>query len=53
MPNRDGTGPTGQGSATGRGLGPCGSGKGTGKGLGMGRRGRRFSGQNRSQNQEK
>jgi hypothetical protein len=32
MPNKDGTGPTGQGAGTGRGLGPC------GKGMGMGRR---------------
>ncbi len=52
MPNRDGTGPAGQGPATGRGRGPCGAGKGTGQGLGMGRRGRRFSGQNRPQSQE-
>ena len=51
MPNRDGTGPAGQGPAAGRGRGPCG-GKGTGQGLGRGRRGRRFSGQNRPQSQE-
>ena len=34
MPNKDGTGPMGQGAGTGRGLGPCGQ----GKGMGMGRR---------------
>lgn len=28
MPRRDGTGPLGQGSRTGRGLGPCGGGSG-------------------------
>ena len=40
MPNRDKTGPMGQGVGTGRGLGPCGQGKGLGfgKGMGMGRR---------------
>ena len=41
MPNRDGTGPFGQGPKTGRGLGPCGGGQargnGRGKGLGQGR----------------
>ena len=35
MPNRDGTGPDGQGAMTGRGLGPCG--RGTSRGLGRGR----------------
>ncbi|MDD4027251.1 MAG: DUF5320 domain-containing protein [Candidatus Shapirobacteria bacterium] len=34
MPNRDKTGPLGQGPATGRGFGPCG--KGLGRGLGRG-----------------
>jgi len=34
MPNRDKTGPTGQGPSTGRGFGPC---KG-GEGLGLGRK---------------
>ena len=43
MPNRDGTGPEGKGSQTGRGLGRCGGGQGNGtgrmgKGLGMRRR---------------
>ena len=41
MPNRDGTGPTGAGPLTGRGLGPCnttnkrplGRGRGLGRGL--------------------
>ncbi|MDD2568367.1 MAG: DUF5320 domain-containing protein [Clostridia bacterium] len=38
MPGRDGTGPTGQGSKTGRGLGNCKSGasRRDGKGLGFG-----------------
>ncbi len=36
MPNRDKTGPAGQGSLTGRGFGPCGGGKGLGKGFGFG-----------------
>ncbi|MFH1432718.1 MAG: DUF5320 domain-containing protein [archaeon] len=37
MPNRDGTGPVGQGSLAGRGLGPCGGGmrRGFGRGLGL------------------
>ncbi len=35
MPNRDKTGPLGQGPATGRGFGPCG--KGLGRGFGCGR----------------
>ena len=30
MPNRDKTGPLGQGPLTGRGFGPCGGGKGLG-----------------------
>jgi hypothetical protein len=38
MPNRDKTGPLGQGPVTGRGLGPCGQGKGLGFGRGMGRK---------------
>jgi hypothetical protein len=45
MPNRDKTGPQGQGPLTGRGLGPCGSGTGTGttRGFGFGfGRGRGF-----------
>jgi hypothetical protein len=36
MPNRDKTGPTGQGPSTGRGFGPCGSGLGRGFGCGRG-----------------
>ena len=36
MPNRDKTGPSGQGPATGRGFGPCGGRKGLGRGLGRG-----------------
>ena len=45
MPQRNGTGPTGQGPLTGRGMGPCGDGKPKtqGPGLGLGRgRGRGF-----------
>ena len=46
MPNRDGTGPEGRGSKTGRGQGNCGGnkdsrpmdGRGRGKGLGLGRK---------------
>lgn len=34
MPRFDGTGPTGQGPRTGRGLGPCGRGMGYGCGYG-------------------
>lgn len=37
MPNRDGTGPLGQGPLTGRGLGPCGRGLRRGFGRGFGR----------------
>lgn len=37
MPNKDGTGPLGQGSLTGRGLGPCGGGMRRGFGRGFGR----------------
>jgi len=33
MPNRDGTGPLGQGILTGRGLGPCGRGLAFGRGF--------------------
>jgi len=44
MPNRDGTGPGGQGPRTGRGAGNCtgqgGTGRFGGRGLGLGRRGR-------------
>lgn len=46
MPGRDGTGPNGQGSVTGRGMGNCDNnnanpknGAAVGKGLGLGRRG--------------
>ena len=43
MPQRNGTGPAGQGPLTGRGLGPCGDGKPKTGGLGLGRgRGRGF-----------
>ena len=41
MPYRDGTGPTGQGSRTGRGAGNC-AGQGGRSGFGRGRRGRGF-----------
>lgn len=37
MPNRDKTGPMGQGPVTGRGFGPCGKGKGQGFGFRLGR----------------
>jgi len=37
MPNKDGTGPLGEGPATGRGLGSCGDGQRKGR-LGLGRR---------------
>lgn len=37
MPNRDKTGPMGQGPVTGRGFGPCGKGLGSGRGFGCGR----------------
>lgn len=37
MPNRDKTGPQGQGPMTGRGFGPCCDGRGFGRGRGMGR----------------
>ena len=36
MPNKDRTGPLGQGPLTGRGLGPCGAGAGRGFSRGMG-----------------
>lgn len=36
MPNRDKTGPMGQGLLTGRGFGPCGGGKNFGRGFGCG-----------------
>ena len=35
MPMRDGTGPTGRGPMTGRGMGPCGAGYGRGYGRGF------------------
>ena len=37
MPNKDGTGPLGEGPRTGRGLGPCEAGTGIRRGLGAGR----------------
>lgn len=37
MPRRDGTGPTGMGALTGRGVGACGTGVGRGMGKGIGR----------------
>ncbi len=52
MPARDGSGPEGRGSKTGRGLGPCDGeqvvNRGTGRGMGnrigqQSRRGRRFN----------
>jgi len=36
MPNRDKTGPMGQGALTGRGLGPCGAGLARSRGFGRG-----------------
>lgn len=36
MPNRDGTGPMGQGPMTGRGSGNCGKGNGQRRGMGFG-----------------
>jgi len=36
MPKFDGTGPTGRGPMTGRGMGPCGAGYGYERGYGMG-----------------
>ena len=36
MPGQDGTGPTGQGALTGRGLGPCGRGLAFRRGFGRG-----------------
>jgi len=46
MPNRNGTGPAGQGPRTGRGVGNCtgqgGTGRFGGRGLGRGGRGRGF-----------
>ncbi len=49
MPNKDGTGPEGKGSKTGRGQGRCGGQKGTGRGPkdGTGR------GQEKKQNNDK
>ena len=54
MPNRDKTGPMGQGPLTGRGLGPCGSGirKGFGCGRGFGRGLGRYFGWNQPQTEE-
>ncbi len=40
MPNRNGTGPDGEGSRTGRGMGNCAGQDGTGRGLGRGLGGR-------------
>jgi len=42
MPGRDGTGPSGQGPLSGRGLGPCGRGLGFRRGFGRGFGWRRF-----------
>jgi len=42
MPKFDGTGPSGLGQRTGRGLGPCGGGMAFGGGYGRGYGGRRF-----------
>lgn len=39
MPNRDGTGPTGQGKGAGKGRGPCGQGGQKGMGQGQGGQG--------------
>jgi len=39
MPNRNGTGPTGNGPRSGKGMGRCGGGRGAGNGRGLGRRG--------------
>lgn len=38
MPNKDGTGPNGEGPKTGRGLGPCGDGTARGGERGINRR---------------
>ena len=51
MPNRDQTGPTGQGPLTGRGFGPCG-GRGFGCGRGFGRGLGRYFGWNEPQTKE-
>jgi len=37
VPNKDKTGPAGQGPVTGKGFGPCGKGLGSGRGFGCGR----------------
>ncbi len=54
MPNRDKTGPMGQGPLTGRGFGPCGKGlgRGFGCGRGFGRGLGRFFGWNQPQTKE-
>jgi len=54
MPNRDKTGPLGQGPLTGRGFGPCGGGRGFGFGCGrgFGRGLGRFFGWNQPQTKE-
>lgn len=54
MPNRDKTGPMGQGPLTGRGFGPCGGGirRGFGCGRGFGRGLGRFFGWNQPQTEE-
>ena len=44
MPYQDGTGPSGQGPRTGRGLGPCGAGFARGRGFGQGFGRGRFGG---------
>lgn len=43
MPNKDGTGPNGQGPLTGRGMGPCENRQSQGPGFGRGRCFRRFA----------
>ncbi|PIN78180.1 hypothetical protein COV15_00035 [Candidatus Woesearchaeota archaeon CG10_big_fil_rev_8_21_14_0_10_34_12] len=57
MPGQDGTGPSGQGPLTGRGLGPCGRGlgfrRGFGRGMGRGFALRAASPVNLSKDQEK
>ncbi len=55
MPNKDKTGPLGEGPLTGRGLGPCGNGEKRGR-LGLGQRsgfGRRANQRSASENKEK
>ena len=54
MPNRDKTGPMGQGPSTGRGLGPCGGGvrRGFGCAQGFGRGLGRYFGWNQPQTED-